>query len=399
LAVHLHELTEAVFQSQVKSLISELDVFCIRNKELIQIQFYLHVILANRAMYQYSNYYNISRDTKIINQLHSAIFLTKNKNIFRLVDDITLEYYKIFNNLILDTQISNQIKLYYYQISAEKLTQKSTLINYTPIIQSKISYPLIYENANKKHSIFFTPFIKFMSATNISDSQQLELIDTKALLPLTKHNFLSPNYYSGLDYTEDAMKIAYGIDLNLNKKNNRRLLDFFLGKVIYLNGFSTYNHDMISGISYFLRDYIEIYYYGHFGSKKFLTYRDDFGVKINTKKIRFSIRGININEIKKQYFVNLNSLDIKDQLSQFNIDISHDLSENWSVSYSNILSFKDENFDLREGLLQNSYQITYKNECTLISLGLVQNFTSDSSRNITNLNQYSINIGLKTLNL
>ena len=69
------------------------------------------------------------------------------------------------------------------------------------------------------------------------------------------------------------------------------------------------------------------------------------------------------------------------------------------MDWKYLAGFFDGEGNLHVHLVKNSYQITYKNECALFSLGLVQNFTSDMSRNITNLNQYSIDLGLKTLNL
>lgn len=352
--------------------------------------------------YNSSYYKDISNHLQFINEINSAVYISKNKDIYRIVNDSTFKLQKRLNNFILDNKLLAQTKIYFYSILKEnediRFANNNFLSNITPIAQSKISYPLIHQNIHSNRATILTPFVKLMNIATSSYEMVGDFIDERIILPLTKYNFLSSNYYSGLDFAESATKLAYGFDVDLNKNSDKKF-NFFLSKVDYLNGLSPYNHDMISGVRYVFKDKIELSCFSHFDSKKLSGYRNDFAININIKKLRLSLTGVEINDIKKQYFVSLESLGIKDTLSQLNFDINHDLNDNWSLRYSNIFSFKDNNFDLMHGLIQNSYHITYKNECTLLSLGLVQNFTSDPSRNITNLNQYSIDLGLKTLNL
>ena len=81
------------------------------------------------------------------------------------------------------------------------------------------------------------------------------------------------------------------------------------------------------------------------------------------------------------------------------IDIDYNFNSAWSIKYGNIFGFRGNKFDLTNDLLENHIGLTYQNECTVMFVGLEQTFTSDLKRGIKNLNAFSANVKLKTLNL
>ena len=352
--------------------------------------------------YNYKSYHNVFDTALLNNGLQVDSYFIKNKSILRLIHQLNLQHTKILpNNFVFDFDLGSELNLYGYEIDKNK----DTRINYIPTLTTKLSYPMIYSKNN--YNMIVTPYLNFTGITNIASSKDTtELIDAPNLY-LTSFNFFNPNYYSGFDYAEKAMKLLYGFDYDLF--SSRKLINLFVGQVNYLNGnnnpnIAAYNLDnlnknIISRISYFPNNATELYYTSRLNAETFEPFRTDVGVKFSTIKSTMSLMVSSIKNIQQQFNVDLTSMGIDKNFMQVKFDIKYNFNSTWSVKYGSIFGFRNSNLDLKNDLLENHVGLTYQNECAIIFFGVEQSFTSDIKRGITNLNAFSANVKLKTLNL
>jgi LPS-assembly protein len=194
--------------------------------------------------YNYKSYHNVFDTALLNNGLQVDSYFIKNKSILRLIHQLNLQHTKILpNNFVFDFDLGSELNLYGYEIDKNK----DTRINYIPTLTTKLSYPMIYSKNN--YNMIVTPYLNFTGITNIASSKDTtELIDAPNLY-LTSFNFFNPNYYSGFDYAEKAMKLLYGFDYDLF--SSRKLINLFVGQVNYLNGnnnpnIAAYNLDKLN---------------------------------------------------------------------------------------------------------------------------------------------------------
>lgn len=249
-----------------------------------------------------------------------------------------------------------------YQNTPGSLPKKTNSLTLFPRASTQWSYPLIKRTSNFQWLI--EPRALLTTAPPTFNSHHIPNEDCQ-ITEQDENNIFLPDRFQGIDRFDVGTRGTIGIHQKLYNKSHQSF-DLFLGST----GTPTSN---------FSPEYIAS---SQVRLRKWLGTRHRFALDRSSFKVRYGENGISLGEETQLSFAHvfLNKGFYQHPVSQLNLEIKSNVTENWSFSLAQILNFKKPlNFSSRSLKPENARKplqfahfafVRYENECFSLDAGL-----------------------------
>lgn len=198
-------------------------------------------------------------------------------------------------------------------------------------------------------------------------------------------NFLRHNRHNGHDFYENGTRTTYGARGALDLGNNAKF-GGFLGQMQRLSSKVQSRPDLVGRGYLNLREKFEIYYRFRKNSKNYASIFDEIGTWYNIDRLKLDSSIINLRNKK---------VTGKNLIRQFYFDTSYQLNDNWILGYNSRFDISQK----KPKQLSQGIRVTYRGDCVSISSYITHDYTKDLSRGIGKKKDFSLKIGLRTINM
>lgn len=316
----------------------------------------------------------------------SIYHTTKLGNITRSFTTLTFQNSNITKfGQVFGFEIYNRIDLYRFNLNTKtnQKENKSTYSRSIPEARIFSSYPITGRIFDKR--FLFEPmthlsigFDKEYTTKKIKyiDSEHYEFNDI---------NFLKSNRHNGYDFHESGQRLTYGTRGAVNIDDEKKL-GLFVGQMQRLSRKIQSKPDLVGRTYLNLKEHIEIYYRFRKNSRNYASIFDEIGTWYKADKLKLDLSYVNLKNKK---------ITGKDKIRQLYFNTSYEANTNWIFGYHSRFDISSR----RAKQLSQGIRVTYRGDCVSISSYIANDYMEDSSKGIGKKNDFTLKLGLKTINM
>jgi len=359
----------------------------INNAALQSLEGYTHKAsdrLLPEVGFRHSRTLPLFDDSKFTVENYTSTYFNKDLGKYsRSIWELTLSN-KFHTNAgqIIGADLYNRADFYDISIAQDLDNDKITFARNIPEARFYLKYPLLTRIRNS--NVVLEPTVTLAAGKKkIPTHNKIPYIDQKQF-EFDDVNFYSFNRYNGYDFHESGDRLAYGMH-SYFKGGDDFSTSLFLGQIQNLSKDHEIKSSIVGRLYFTFKNNLDVYYRFKRKSKEFKSAFDEVGFWYGYNKIALSGGFINLSK---------SNASTTDAIRQIYLDTNYDYSQTVSLGFSSRLDISNSPRELTRGI-----GVTYKGDCVSISTYFRRDYTSDGIRGIPKTSDYSIGIGLKTLNI